>query len=125
MEVLFTLQTIVRHGHKRGKKLGFPTINDMVARTVPEGIYVSFAEINGKRHNALTFIGEAKTFNETDYLAETYILNFSEDLYGQAVTVSVLKKLRDNQKFATAQALQKQMEEDRRQAEAFFASDNF
>lgn len=118
---LFTLQTKVQKGHNRGKKLGFPTINSPIERSYADGIYVSQAIVAGKRYNALTFIGEAVTFNETDYLSETYLLDFSEDIYGQTVTVEVLKKLRDNQKFASEAELIKQMEEDKRQAEVFFA----
>jgi FAD synthase len=120
MKALFTLQTIVQEGHKRGKRLGFPTINAFVDKTFPEGIYVSFALVGDKRYNALTFIGAAKTYNQTDYLSETYLLDFSQDIYGQTVQVEVLKKLRENQKFETEEALVKQMEEDKRQAIAFF-----
>ena len=117
---LFTLQTKVQKGHSRGKKLGFPTINSPIERSFPDGIYFSYATVAGKRYNALTFIGEAKTFNETEYLSETYLLDFAQDIYGQDVTVEVLKKLRDNQKFASEEELIKQMEDDRKQAEAFF-----
>lgn len=120
MKALFTLTAIVQHGNNRGKRLGFPTINAPVETSAPEGIYLSYTLVAGKRYNSLTFIGAAKTYNQTDYLSETYLLDFSEDIYGQTVQVEVLKKIRDNRKFETEEALVKQMEEDRRQAIIFF-----
>ena len=68
----------------------------------------------------MTFIGAAQTFNETTYQAETYVLDFDQDVYGESVTVSLLKKMRDNQKFDSEEALIKQMEDDEREARAFF-----
>ena len=121
MKPLFTLHSTVQHGKHRGKRLGFPTINAAVDPQTPEGIYLSLSEVHGKQYKSLTFIGTAKTYDETDFLAETYLLDFLDDLYGQTVTIEVLHKLRENQKFATEAELIAQMEEDKRQAEAFFA----
>lgn len=111
---------IVQTGHHRGKDLGFPTMNIPLNEHVDEGIYFSYIQILEKQYNALTFIGPAKTFNETEAYAETYVLDFDQDVYGEEVTVSLLKKLRDNQKFDSAEALTKQMELDKKQAEEFF-----
>lgn len=120
MKALFTLHGVVQHGAKRGKRLGFPTMNAPVERDVPEGIYVSHVSINDTLYNALTFIGIARTFNQTDYLAETYLLDFSDDIYGSEFKVDLLKKIRDNKTFETEEELVKQMKEDRRQAIIFF-----
>lgn len=125
MQPLFTLHSTVQHGQNRGKRIGFPTINAPADQSFPEGIYLSWTIVSGKRYNSLTFIGAAKTYNQTDYLAETYLLDFSEDIYGQTVHVEVLKKLRDNQKFETEEALIKQMEEDKKQAIEFFKKQEF
>jgi riboflavin kinase / FMN adenylyltransferase len=116
------LQGIVREGHKRGKQFGFPTINFPLTETVEEGIYASRIVISGQQYNGVTFIGTAKTFDETIFQAETYVLEFNQDVYGQTVTVTLLKKLRDNQKFGSVEELIKQMEEDTRQAQVYFAS---
>lgn len=115
-----TLTGIVQQGQNRGKKLGFPTINFSLSENVEEGIYVSHIMIGEKEYNALTFIGAAKTFDETIYQAETYVFDFHEDVYGQKVTVTLLKKIRDNQKFVSEEALIKQMEEDKKEAEEYF-----
>jgi len=120
MEALYTLVGDVQQGQKRGKRLGFPTINTPLSQQLPEGIYISKITIRGNTYNGLTFIGEAKTFDETSYQAETYVFNFDQDVYGDSVTVLLLKKIRDNQKFESEEKLIKQMEEDKKQALAFF-----
>src|SRR5258706_15143135 len=95
----------VQQGQSRGKRLGFPTVNFPVKKTVDEGIYVSKITIRGEVYKALTFIGTAKTFAETDFQAETYILDFDEDVYDENVTIELLKKIRDNMKFDSEEAL--------------------
>lgn len=120
MESIKTLHGTVSPGHNRGKKLGFPTINFPLTEQIVEGLYLSFITISGKKYNALTFIGSAKTFGEKDVQAETYVLDFDDDVYGQTVTVSLIKKLRENIKFDSEEALITQMQEDKKQAEEFF-----
>ena len=114
------IQGVVQSGHKRGKKLGFPTINTPLSVVLSEGIYISHTKIHDKKYQSLTFIGSAKTFDETVYQAETYIFDFDQDVYGQEVEIELVKKIRDNQKFDSEAALIAQMEEDKKQAEAYF-----
>jgi riboflavin kinase/FMN adenylyltransferase len=125
MRTLYTLSGKVKHGHKRGKQLGFPTINFAASdaiKLINEGLYLSQTKIQNKIYNSLTFIGQAKTFNQTDYLAETYILDFSENVYNTEITVQILKKLRDNKKFDTPEELVEQMKKDEEDARSFFLS---
>jgi riboflavin kinase/FMN adenylyltransferase len=120
MDSVKTIQGIVQKGHKRGKQMGFPTMNFPLTQQLPEGIYLSKITIDNKTYNALTFIGAAKTFAETTFQAETYVFDFNQDVYGKEVTVELLKKIRDNQKFDSEEALIQQMEEDKKQAKEFF-----
>ncbi|MBI2018339.1 riboflavin biosynthesis protein RibF [Candidatus Daviesbacteria bacterium] len=110
----------VRKANLRGKKLGFPTANMNLSRKIPEGIYISKARIAGVEYKSLTFIGEAKTFGEKKFQAETYILNFSRNLYDKWITVELFKKIRGNKKFKSAKDLVEQMKEDERKARDFF-----
>src|SRR6266576_2532672 len=96
MKQLYIFWGKVIAGQKRGKKLGFPTANVRLH----------------KKYTAATFIGSAKTFGETEYKAETYILNFNQNLYGKWITIRLFKKLRDNKKFDSEKALVLQMKED-------------
>lgn len=110
----------VRKHNQRGKKLGFPTANINLAKNIPEGIYVSFAKIENSTHPALTFIGKAKTFNEKRFQAEIYILNFKQDIYGKWLSVFLLKRIRGNKKFNSAQDLITQMQKDEKEAREYF-----
>jgi riboflavin kinase/FMN adenylyltransferase len=58
---MFSFQGIVGRGNQRGKGLGFPTANIPLAQKIPEGIYLSQVRHDGTMHNALTFVGPAKT----------------------------------------------------------------
>ena len=120
MKFLYTIEGIVKEGNRRGQRLGFPTMNMAVEQAIPEGVYISQAVIDETQYNSLTFVGKAKTFNETAYHAETYVLDFDKDLYGQVITVNLLKKIRENQKFKSEQELIRQMSEDKKTADKFF-----
>ena len=120
MEPVKIIQGIVQRGHSRGKQMGFPTINFSLSEQIPDGIYLSYITISGRKYNALTFIGSAKTFDEKEVQAETYVLDFDRDVYGEEVSVSLLKKMRENKKFDSVDDLVTQMEEDKKLAEEFF-----
>ena len=115
---------VVVEGNKRGKRLGFPTLNVAAGTSLPDGIHISSTEIEGKMHNSLTFIGSAKTYDETVYQSETYVFDFDKDIYGQTVTITLLKKIRDNEKFVSEEKLIRKMREDENVALAFFKSEN-
>lgn len=122
MKPQYTLNGIVQHGNKRGKEMGFPTLNLQTEHNIAEGIYLSQTLVQNTWYNSLTFIGVAKTFNAKDYLAETFILDFDKDIYGESVTVTLLKKLRGNMKFASVPELVTQMKQDEKEAREFFLS---
>lgn len=110
----------VRTDQKRGNKLGFPTANLNLTKNIPEGIYISIAKIQSKKYPALTFIGKVKTFNEKKFQAETYILDFRQNIYGKWMSVELLKKIRANKKFNSAQELVEQMKKDEQVARKYF-----
>jgi FAD synthase len=110
----------VQKGQQRGASLGFPTANVLLDADIPEGIYISNTSIDGILYPSLTFIGKAITFGEDMYQAETYILDFNRDIYGKKIHVKLLQKIRGNEKFVSQEALVKQMEHDKMQAEEFF-----
>lgn len=120
MTPLYTLLGIVREGKKRGKNLGFPTANIALSEEIPSGIYISFTTLEGNQYPSLTFIGEAKTFEEDLYQAETWILDFNQDIYDKKIAITLLKKIRENQKFDSVALLLKQMKEDEKKARAWF-----
>jgi riboflavin kinase/FMN adenylyltransferase len=117
---MHSITGIVRKGNQRGRELGFPTANVALSDRVPEGIYISTVHVADKNYQAITFIGEAKTFHETVYQSETYILDFEKDIYDVQITVNLLQKIRDNEKFTTVDALILQMHDDEEKTRAYF-----
>ena len=117
---MFTVQGVVRKGKNRGKDLGFPTANIALDIEIPEGIYLSKVQIDNKEYFALTFVGKAETFDETTYQAENYILDFERSIYGQTITVFLIKKIRDSKKFGSVDKLVEQMRKDEKIAREYF-----
>jgi len=124
IKVLFTLSGIVQKHLLRGTKLGYPTANIKVNMDSPDGIFAGYVAFDSTRYPAIIFIGKALTFDEHDKKAEVYILDFKRDIYGTYIDVTVLEKLRDNQKFDSPELLIKQMQKDEIQAREFFSTIN-
>ncbi len=110
----------VKKGHGRGKDLGFPSANVGLNRHVLEGIYLSKTKVEGKIYPSLTFVGAAITFNDTKYHSETYLLDFSGNLYNKWISVQLLKKIRENKKFNSVEELVEQMKKDEKVARDYF-----
>lgn len=104
----------VKHGRGVGHIYGFPTLNtDLPENTVLKGgVYRSEIEIDGKRYVALTNIGTCPTFNLSEIHAETMVLNFEGDLYGEEVKISLTDFIRGERKFDTPEDLKAQIERD-------------
>lgn len=117
---LYFFSGTVITGKKRGRELGFPTANVLLTQKIPEGIYASIVEIEGKKHSSASFIGAAKTFNEHAYKAEVHILDFNQEIYGSNIKVSLLYFIRKNKKFPTVPLLKSQMESDILKIRNFF-----
>lgn len=112
----FTIQAPVINGHHLGRTLGTPTINQPLTaeRTCPPfGVYASAVEIDGHVTYGVTNIGVKPTVASDEApLAETWIPEFSGDLYGQSVPVMPIAFLRPEQKFASIEALRAQIAAD-------------
>ncbi len=110
----------VRHGKQRGVKLGYPTANIALPEPHPQGIYISNTLVEGNLLPSVTFIGSAITFGEEEVICETHILSFDKDIYNMVIEVELIKKIRDNKKFDTKEALIEQMEKDKEEAFQYF-----
>lgn len=104
----------VKKGNGRGKGLGFPTANINLHKIIPEGVYLSLTTVNRKQYNSLTFIGNAKTFNENLYQAESFLLDFDGNLYNKFISIKLFNKIRENVKFKSVKALISQMALDKK-----------
>lgn len=105
--------TVVR-GAGRGGHLGFPTANLSPDRPVlvPTGVYACRAEVGNGVHPAVVNVGVRPTFQETVFVVEAHLLDFSGDLYGHPVRLLFLARLRDERAFPSAEALRGQIARD-------------
>ena len=77
-----------------------------------DGIYATWATIDGVRRPSATSIGIRPTFGLTQRLVEVYVMDFDSDLYGQTMSVEFVRKLRDQETFSDVDALVKQIDQD-------------
>jgi riboflavin kinase/FMN adenylyltransferase len=119
----YEIEGKVIKGKSRGKTLGFPTANIQTSNEIiPEGVFLSEVFFDGNTFPSLTNIGICPTFHQEDRNIETYILNFDADLYGKKILIRFLKKVRDEIRFDSPDALSDQIQKDIKAAETFFSS---
>ena len=112
----FTFENEVVLGDRRGRTLGFPTINQNMPHglAVPKfGVYESRAIINGEAHKSFTNIGIRPTWRVEEPLSETHIFDFSGDLYGKTVRIELLRYLREEKIFSSVDELKEQLINDK------------
>jgi riboflavin kinase / FMN adenylyltransferase len=108
----------VIEGSKRGRQIGFPTINQQPTPfpILSPGIYFTKTQVNDQTHFSMTFIGrkaETLTDKEVEELVETHVFDFSQNCYGEIVRVFFLDKIREYIAFNTFEELRTQLELDK------------
>jgi riboflavin kinase/FMN adenylyltransferase len=107
------------HGRRLGRTLGFPTANlRLMRRKSPVwGILaVQTYGIDSRPLPGVASLGTRPTVNGTEPLLEVHVFDFSGDLYGRAIEVEFVAKLRDEVKFDSLDAMKAQMKIDAAQA---------
>jgi riboflavin kinase/FMN adenylyltransferase len=120
---------VVRGDGRGGAELGFPTANVQVAEEIAlpaDGMYAGyFTRADGTEHQAAIYVGRRPTFYEpgsAPVLVEAYLLHFEGDLYGEAVRVKFLHRLRGDARYESAEALIEQMHKDVEETERLLAA---
>ena len=127
MKEQFSFTGRVIEGHHLGHTLGFPTANIVVTpgeRVPAFGVYAAWVTLpDGTRHAAVTNLGVRPTVEEAGALwVESYLLDFSGDLYGEDCAVSFFGFLRGERKFDGLDPLVAQMKRDAEEARALLAA---
>jgi riboflavin kinase/FMN adenylyltransferase len=115
----------VKHGDKRGRQLGFPTANVSLNRSTSplHGVFaVKVSGLDGVILNGVANLGTRPVFDGKQLLLEVHLLDYNRDIYGQHITVEFLKHIRDEQKFASIDELQKRINQDIEEAQELFNS---
>lgn len=116
----------VEHGFKRGRKIGFPTLNVSIPkneRILGEGVYAVKVKIDKDNlwYEGMTSIGHNETFgDDLEKTVEINLFNFDKSVYGEKVIVKWYKFLREMVKFDSVEELIDQLNKDKRDTEVFF-----
>ena len=115
----FAIEGEVLHGDKRGRELGYPTANLELGRyqRPAYGIYAVRVRLDdGSEHAGVASLGIRPTFDPPKELLETYIFDFTGDLYGRTIGVALHHHLRGEEKFDSLDGLIEQMQRDEAEA---------
>jgi len=114
----------VVHGKKRGRLLGFPTMNaehfDRTKLKPSPGVYVTACTLLGQTRESLTHIGPKPTFEEEEITCETWIEGWTEEVYDKPIRIHFLEKIREIKSFANAEGLIEQIKFDTEIAHHYF-----
>ena len=103
---------VVIPGDRRGREIGFPTANLETGRRLlpPSGVYAAFARLRDRSYPAVINIGTRPTMTkEGRTTVEVHLPNFSEDLYGETLSISRLRFLRKEIRFESVEKLKEQI----------------
>jgi riboflavin kinase/FMN adenylyltransferase len=105
---------MVTHGAGRGAKIGFPTANlSAVDTLLPAlGVYAGRAIVGNSNYPAAINLGPSPTFGDAMIRVEVHLIGLEEPLYGQALEVDFLARLRDIRPFDSPAALVEQLKHD-------------
>ncbi len=113
----YLLSGIVIRGKQLGRTIGFPTANIQIQESyklIPkQGVYIVKSSINDNVVYGMMNIGFNPTVNGTKLSVEVHFLDFDSDLYDKTLVISVLERIREEQKFESIDDLKKQLKRDK------------
>ena len=109
----YSLTGIISKGKQLGRTIGYPTANIKIEedyKLIPlNGVYVAKSFLNGIIFYGMMNIGTRPTVEGVNQTIEVHFFDFNQDLYNQKITVSLLKRMRSEQKFESIEALKSQL----------------
>jgi riboflavin kinase/FMN adenylyltransferase len=119
----FITGTVVK-GKQLGRTIGFPTANLKIEekyKLIPQnGVYLVQTIINSKAIQGMMNIGTNPTVGGQEQSIEIHLLDFEDDLYDQELKISILNRIRDEEKFSSLHLLQEQLQKDKIVAKNYF-----
>lgn len=116
----YFLTGIITKGKQLGRTIGFPTANLKIEenyKLIPQnGAYVVQSTIDQKTVYGMMNIGYNPTVAGENLSIEIHYFDFDEDIYNQKIAVSILERLRPEQKFGSVNLLKEQLEKDKKRA---------
>lgn len=119
----YPISGIVAHGDKIGTELGFPTANLNVEdkyKLIPaEGVYAVKVQLRGEEYPGMLNIGKRPTLSDSGAKRiEVNLFNFDDKIYDEKITLRLIDRIRDEQRFDSLELLSAQLDRDREIARA-------
>lgn len=111
----YSLEGEIRANRGIGRSIGFPTANitDFCARVLPaDGVYATRVRVRGSVYAGVTNVGCNPTVHGDKLSVETYIIGFSDDIYGERMSVEFVSRLRGEMDFGSVEALRARIARD-------------
>ncbi len=116
----YLLSGKIIQGKQLGRTIGFPTANIKIEenyKLIPKnGVYFVKSYLQGKTVFGIMNIGLNPTVNGEDLSIEVHFLDFNCDLYNSQLSVSVIARIRDEEKFSSVDLLKAQIQKDKNHA---------
>ncbi len=119
----YFLDGTVMRGDQRGRTIGFPTANLCTDNELlpPHGVYATTAKVGEIVYASVTNIGTRPTVDQSGRtVVETHIFDLNRDLYGGAIRIGFVQRLRDERAFESLELLRAQIDADCRRARVLF-----
>jgi riboflavin kinase/FMN adenylyltransferase len=121
----YSISGTVIKGEQIGRTIGFPTANiecDCSHKLLPaDGVYAGKLYVNGHSYNAMANLGSRPTLGSKQRKLEVHCIGTDIQLYESEVRFELYKFLRGIEEFANLEALKKQLEEDKKEANLILA----
>lgn len=124
----YAIRQNVIKGKKLGRTMGFPTANQEFPQGVIQpkrGVYATVCTLNGKKYAGVSNVGIRPTIDDSidhhSVNCETYLIGFSQSIYGKPLKVEFCSLLREEKQFVSTVELASAIENDKQNAAAYFA----
>ena len=121
----YSLTGIVCKGKQLGRTIGFPTANVVIEenyKLIPlNGVYIIKSIIDAKTIYGMMNIGTRPTVDGTSQTIEVNFFDFNQNLYNKKITISLLKRMRSEQKFESIKSLKSQLLLDKTSAKEYIS----
>jgi riboflavin kinase/FMN adenylyltransferase len=111
------LTGVVVKGNQMGRKLGFPTANLIPGKEddllLKKGVYAIRVKVNQNVFDGMANIGIRPTLDQHDLSIEAHLFDFSEDIYGETITIIFCDFIREERKFSGLEELKSQLAKDK------------
>ena len=109
----YQLNGIVTQGEGLGRTIGFPTANLEIPESYklipPKGVYMVDVEHRNTSYKGMMNIGNRPTLNGSHQTTEVHLFDFDQKIYGDSLKVLIVKKIREELKFDSLEALKTQL----------------